>query len=427
MEELEERHEKRLRRLLVSHAREISCSRRSKSKTKKKQTKKKQTEKLKVKGRRLRRAWPKLQTPAGEFAVTLRLVSVDDVVTSHDPTTWRRDERYPPNTQERAYESDPNEQQKVWRISRTLKPAHLLSNTPTALDGPPVVAVHPSGALVTLGGNGRAMGLRLAFDNKKADAYTDALRKLLGVKKVADRVMLVRQLVPSPSVDTWAEWSRDLNRKMGSDLSRKAKQVSLSRTLPASVPGLLTGKDLAAALRGKPGEQVLREMQRAKVIGAGERGLFDDKAGLSEEGRALVRGALGAAVVQDAKVFKKLDPRVRDQISRAAADILFAAQVGGPSFNLSPSIRAAAVDLRDAMKWERGIEDWIDAPHLVNPEIRATPYGSAMLKALVQGKLSDFAKRWVAVAKNKPVNQGALFPDKRTAKQVAQEIEKGIL
>lgn len=95
------------------------------------------------------------------------------LTTSHDPHTWEPEEDYPFAVQERAYAFSQEEQLKVERIAMDPDPRHLLSKAPTAIDGPPVVMFN--GAVIR--GNGRAMGLALAYERGLAGRYREALRE----------------------------------------------------------------------------------------------------------------------------------------------------------------------------------------------------------------------------------------------------------
>lgn len=374
-----------------------------------------------VPGKVISRQWPDLVTPSGAFPVKLRVVSVDDVITSHNPINWSIDPRYPSKTQERRYDAKHHEQLKVTKISRSLNPSILLANTPSALTGPPVVAVHPSGTLIALGGNGRTMGVKLAYDRGGADEYHQAVKKTLRLKTIPTRAIVVRQLEPPPSLETWAWWTRELNRSLGDGMDLTSSAVSIARSMPDQVVSILAGRDLSTTLRSSKGREVVRALQRSNLVGSGEAGLFE-KDGLSEQGRALVRRALAGAVLGSADLIETLPATAVDHAARAGASILEAARVAGEKFDLRPSLQAAARDFADASRWPGGVEKYLSEFHLTPPESKSTDFGPAVLKSWVGGSLVDFANKWLSVARSRPLGQVTVFPDPRKLEQIANDL-----
>lgn len=359
------------------------------------------------------RSWPAVALVNGEAPVRARVVPLGSVITSHDPETWREDPRYPPNTQERRYHADPVEQLKVQRIARTLRPELLLTQTPSPLDGPPVVVDRGDGTWIALGGNGRTMALRWAASRGLADQYEGALRQLVR-RPVLPGSILVRELVDAPPAAEWPRWSRDLNRQLGAGVDLSTAATSLARSLPASVARALVHKDLAAALRSATGREVLAILQRQGLVGASERGLFDEE-GLSEQGRALVRAALAAAILGNTELVEALPARVVTQVAAAAPAVLVAAEVGGPSWDLRPAIQAAARDFADAVAFSPGaapvasVRRWLSSPHLVAPDTLGLALGPATLVALAAGKLAEVADAFAIQAEQNPEGQSSLF------------------
>jgi hypothetical protein len=99
------------------------------------------------------------QRPHGEPA-HYAVVEAEQLVASHDPQSFAPDARYPEGLNERDYRTAVDEQRKVMVGAQTLDPALLLTDTPTAVDGPPIVT---SGQPLVLGGNGRSMMLKRAY------------------------------------------------------------------------------------------------------------------------------------------------------------------------------------------------------------------------------------------------------------------------
>jgi hypothetical protein len=99
------------------------------------------------------------QHPQGEPA-HYAVVEAEQLVASHDPQTFAPDARYPEGVQERDYLKQPEEQRKVVMGAQQLDPALVLTDTPSAVDGPPIVT---GGTPIVLGGNGRSMMIKRAY------------------------------------------------------------------------------------------------------------------------------------------------------------------------------------------------------------------------------------------------------------------------
>jgi hypothetical protein len=109
------------------------------------------------------------QRPQGE-PVRYEVVEAKSLVPSHSPESFSPNEAYPEGVQERFYQGQGEEQLKVVEGGAKLNPALLLANTPSPLDGPPIVT---SGEKrLVLGGNGRTMMIQRAFKDQARASST---------------------------------------------------------------------------------------------------------------------------------------------------------------------------------------------------------------------------------------------------------------
>lgn len=81
-----------------------------------------------------------IETQTETIPATYQLVELDALIASHNEHSFSADRRYPESCQQRDYTRDPAEQQKVIRNAQNLNPRFLVADTPTATDGPPIVA-----------------------------------------------------------------------------------------------------------------------------------------------------------------------------------------------------------------------------------------------------------------------------------------------
>jgi hypothetical protein len=242
-----------------------------------------------------------LRTPQGQESACYEVWSVDDVVTSHDPTTWEPDPRYPRAVQERDYKGDQAERLKVQRIAQNPQPDLLLALTPTAVDGPPVVAANR----VALGGNGRTMGLRLAYVYGTAGAYVAELKKralIFGLRPEAvdaiPRPVLVRVVkgLDSASQPELAAASSRYNQGLTNAMDDRALAVSLSRRLSPETLGAigaaLEEHETLRAAMAAAGPVFVRRLRADGIITQqNQSAMVDGAGGLTELGKLTVEGA----------------------------------------------------------------------------------------------------------------------------------------
>jgi hypothetical protein len=242
-----------------------------------------------------------LRTPQGSEQACYAVWPLAKLITSHNPETWQADPRYPDLVQERDYSGDPNEQAKVGRIAKGLDPAVMLSNAPTAVDGPAVV----TGRGIVLGGNGRTMGLRLAYALGTAGRYVAELEKrapLFGlsaeqVREVKDPVLVrVVEGLDGASQAKLADASSRYNEGLTGSLDERAKGVAVARRLSRetleALARLLEEHETLRKAMDAGGVRIVKALEADGIVTPQNRAALVDGAGqLTEAGKMQLEGA----------------------------------------------------------------------------------------------------------------------------------------
>ena len=358
------------------------------------------------------------------------MVEAAEIITSHNPFTWEPEPRYPREVQERDYHGDKNEQAKVLRIAAAPVPELLLAQTPTAVDGPPVL----SSSRIALGGNGRSMGLRLAYRDGTASSYREQLAAMAaafgltrGQVVALSEPVLVRVVkgLDNASRAQLADASSRYNEPLTNGMDARARAVSLARRLsPATLTAVGAELEAHDTLRGAmaasgrlfverlTSDGLITDQRRAEYV--------DDSGGLTEAGKVLVEGAflglaagtperLGQAAAGTLQKLERLIPflarvRARDNghdlipLVQEALDLLYAAQVAR-----QPVARhAAQVDL------------------LASPPPAQVVQLAELLETLTAKKLAAAAEAWASVA-DYDKNQRLMFEQHPTPERALEE------
>lgn len=255
-------------------------------------------------------------------------VEADALIPSHDARQrFRRNEGGDAN--ERPYD-DPTEgrasRETVERIARKPKPRLIYTDTPTAIDGPPVV--RPGG--VVLGGNARTMGLQLAYSEggAAAAAYRAAaidFAARAGLDRAAVEAMaqpvIVREIL-SDQAGKRGEISRVLNQSLTTARSALTDAVSRGQKIDAAA-----AEEIVAAIGSGTlsdawsSPDAVRGLLRALV----KAGAFDQadvtrlvtpQGLLTPTGKDTVEQALLGAVIPDVRVLAETAPALRNKLLR---------------------------------------------------------------------------------------------------------------
>ena len=129
-----------------------------------------------------------INTTSGDLPARYRVVEADQLQTSHDPMNFSVNPRYPQGVQERAYERNKNAQAETIRYAQQGKWGLYVNGDPTAVNGPSQST--PNG--IVLGGNGRVMSLKRAYQQGTGQGYKQFLienAEQFGVDPQAIRAM----------------------------------------------------------------------------------------------------------------------------------------------------------------------------------------------------------------------------------------------
>lgn len=291
------------------------------------------------------------------------VIEADRLVTSHDPLKgYQPSPDYPAGVQERRYERDQNEVRKVEGIANQFRPELIFNTSPSALDGPPIVDERGR----ALGGNGRAMALKLVYAGRSDSGSRTPRQYLLEnaqafgltpaqIEKYR-RPVLVRTIAAGDEPRELARWSRILNQKLGNELDPRAQAVSQSRLLSEeAIRDLLPlGPDasLADFLGSAQARPFVARLRADGIINDQNASVWlrRDGGGLTEDGKTQVIRLLAAAVLPTPDAADLLDlygPGPSGALAKAAP-FLLAAAAANPAYDLRPILPLVVRDLTRA-------------------------------------------------------------------------------
>lgn len=274
---------------------------------------------------------PALTSPE-PVAAFYALIPRGALLPSHNPFTWAETPGYDQGLQERDYANNRGEQAKVVFGSNHFVPDFVLASTPTAIDGPPVVAADGQ----VLGGNGRSMMILRVLSG--VNTYSGALAQsidahgdVFGLRGApTEGMVLVRVLAGDYEPH---EISARLNAAFTQAIDQNAGAVSLGRRIPREALALiaegLEDDGLASAIR-KQAAELIPILQREDIITPASSadwlalradGAYDPAA-FNEEGARRLGGALLGALVEDKTVLARLTGNLRDLLERIAPALL---------------------------------------------------------------------------------------------------------
>lgn len=180
-----------------------------------------------------------IRSIAGRYA----LVPIENLLTSNDPTMlFAPTPGYPQELQERDYEGQQIEQEKVRAAAASIRPELIVSTNADALTGPPIIDRRG----IVLGGNGRTMALKLAF--RQGDhRYSNGMRRAidqdltygLNGAPIEQNHVLVRVL---DRVTDPLRISRLLNSSLGAAQTRETEAISLGQRIGVRSLDLVSNK-----------------------------------------------------------------------------------------------------------------------------------------------------------------------------------------
>lgn len=352
------------------------------------------------------------------------IVEAEDLIPSHDARAGYRVNRYgDPN--ERPYE-DPTEGRNlragVGRIADNPQPAFLLTDTPSPLDGPPIV--NPD--LVVLGGNARAMAQQLAYSRSgepkaRIDRATREAAERFGIDQADllgfENPVMVR-IVDAEAAGEPGELSRALNQGMTAARTPDADAVSrASRLTPAAVRRVssIIGEDTLGQVFNDPGrtstlKQALLESGVFTI--ADYDALTDTRGLLTQAGRRTVENALLASAIPDVRRLAETTPALRNALTRALPALAtLRAREPGWVETLGHALDALE-EFRDS--GARSFEDLLSQTSLMPQPWREDPRALALARAMQRDNPTTLAARlneYAGVARDRAGGQERMFGD----------------
>ena len=272
-------------------------------------------------------------------AVTYEILETGGVRASHLPEAGFQKTPGYALENERRYHDEPASQRKVQENAANLDPAFLLESV-DANHGAPVIDRQGN----VLGGNGRAMSVRLAYEKfpQRAAAYREALRgaaRRLGLDPARvdgmERPVLVRRLERDLGPEERQKLVSALNDTFTDSKDRRASGKSrgdrLSRgTLEALASGMAEADTLRQYFDDPASAGVVDLLIQDGVIQKTERNAYVGADGLlNPDGKRVVEEALRGRVARSYEALAALPGPVLAKIDAAIPHLLIAEGVGG--------------------------------------------------------------------------------------------------
>lgn len=368
--------------------------------------------------------------------ITYEVWELSKVLPSHDPHTWEANEDYPFAVQERDYTGSTDEKLKVEKIANDPDPHFLLARAPTAIDGPPVILFN--GAV--MGGNGRTMGLILAYERGTAGRYREALREKapdFGVSPwqvdAMERPILVRviQATKEELQGALAKLSRELNESFGNSKDDLAESVSVSRLFSlntlSEIGKLLEDSTLREAMEAHPDKfaEVLRD---DGILTDQSREEWMSGAKLSKAGKLRLEQAFLARAVETVERLRAMPPALSQKVEKMVPELVRVdARQNGHS--ITDALKAAIdvlVDYQSRRDKFETLEEYFAQGNLFEDgQSSQVKVLARCLDGLTQTKIRQTARAWAAMADFDP-KQSTLFGAHPTPKQTFKVWEDAV-
>jgi hypothetical protein len=381
--------------------------------------------------------------PQGEPA-HYDVVEADLLIPSHRPQSFAPNPDYPMGVQERLYQSAEAEQKKVMKIGDRLDPSLVLADTPTAVDGPPIVT--SGGRRIVLGGNGRTMGIQRGFsDPAVRENYRAALLErapAFGIdparvqKMKAPVLVRVAEDVPSTaSPNEMVEAVRRYNEGLTQALSPRAKAVAQAKTLrPTTIEGigdiLASGEErsLRELMRERP-RDFIAVLQRDGVINDTNRAAMVTGENLTAEAKDAIEGMFLGRVVGTGERLEATAASTLNKLERITPSLLRVEAVN-PELSEIETVRAAIDVMNRAARSGMTVEQLLGQGTLrgVVTAERPVPAVLGLVRLLEvenQTQLGARFRRWAQEAAVDP-RQGLMFAKPPTATGTRRTLFDGL-
>lgn len=358
----------------------------------------------------------KIRLPDGKtLTARYAVYDIDDIVPSHDPRN-----NYRPNNEadwnERVYEDarqSRDSRATVEAIARDIDPELLLSNNPTAVDGPPIINTTRQ----VVGGNARTMGLMLHYSLVDQSAYVtelEARAEQFGIDpellKIIEQPILVRELVET-TPSKRGELSSVLNEAMTAaktaDTSAVSRGVMIDTAAAERIAEIMGDGTLSQAMNNpKAVEGLIDVLTSSGAFTAKDWDAYTENRGsgygLNAEGRAAVERALLGAAIGDAAVLGMASPAARDKVLRSVASISVVKGFA-PELDIQARLRNAFETLgllAEMSSSASNIDHLIEQSAFIPAPFLNDPRGVALAQALHDPKVTPtiFADRMRSLA-----------------------------
>lgn len=349
-----------------------------------------------------------------------KVVSADDLQSSHDPFTFQPNPSYPEGVQGRDYQRNKAAQETVRSRALQFNPDIALNPSEMAGEGAPTIL--PDG--VVLAGNERSMHPRIAAE-LAPDRYTAYVEQLkarapqFGIDPAdiaaVDKPVLVRELTSPADVAAGPERWAAINR-MSDEVATKAKSATeegaaraakfaqASDALDHFTNTIDPEQTVSAYLGTADGKTFTRKLITDGVITPEEFGRLADKDGtLTGDGREAVRRMMLSAAVRDAGVLHDAPPLAVDRIENAVPAIV---TTRGTPFDVSRVVTEALRTMGEARAKKITLDD-LGAQGSLLGEAPVRPEALALAKFLEnnsKAKVSEAFRRYGALAREAVAN-----------------------
>lgn len=383
------------------------------------------------------------QNPAGE-AVRYDVVEADELVPSHRPLSFAPNKDYPAGVQERAYHTAESEQKKVMKIGDRLDPALVMSDTPTAVDGPPIVT--SGDRRIVLGGNGRTMGIQRAFaspaarENYKrelldrAPAFGITPDRIGGMK--APVLVRVAEGVPStaPQADLIAAVRR-FNEGLTQELSPRARAVAEAKVMTPqtieSIGGLFSqagDKSIREIMRERP-KDVIAILQRDGLINDTNRAAMVAGEQLTDVAKDRIEGMFLGRVIGTGDRLESTAPGVLNKVEKITPHVLRVEGIN-PALGELPTVQAAVDLLNRAARGGSTVEQLLGQGTLRGLADRSAPDAAtvALARLLESDNPTQLGARFAKWARDAAVDprQGMMFGKPPTPVSARKALFEGL-
>lgn len=379
-----------------------------------------------------------VRTPQRVFRSAYALMEADSLVASHNEESFAPNPEYVErtgNAQQRLYAQDKNEQLKA---NQAIKPDFVLTDTPTAIDGPPMVTAGETP--LVMGGNGRTMMLKLAYARGSADGYRAELRskaQSFGVLPEAVDAMrkpvLVRVLVDLTTQSPHDEM-RDavafLNEGFTQAVSETAQAISDARRLSTETIGeigtIMSERDdltLRKVMSEKSGEIVVM-LRRDGIITQQNAGDWLDNGKLSDGAKTRIEAMFVGRILETPERYNATPYRVATKIERIVPHLLKVDGVNR-SYSEIETVRKAVDAIIEANA--RGIDvaalaGQADVVKGIKDK-KVAQFAEAILTKGLNNLGSDF-KEWARMASFDPSQSTMLIPNPTRDEAIAPIVSK---